>query len=144
MPRRYIVSACLAGERCRYDGGDNTCPEVVRLVREGLAVAACPEMLGGLETPRSPCERLDGRVLNREGRDVTENFARGAALALERAQEHGCTAAILKSRSPSCGFGRIYDGSFGHVLCPGDGVWAELLRAAGLELFSEEALPPQP
>lgn len=143
MPR-YIVSACLAGERCRYDGGDNTCPEVARLVREGHAVAVCPEMLGGLETPRSPCERSGGRVLNREGRDVTAFFERGAALALERARENGCTAAIIKSRSPSCGFDRIYDGSFSHVLCSGDGVWAERLRAAGLELFSEESLPDKP
>lgn len=143
MPTRYVVSACLAGEHCRYDGGENTCALVVRLVEEGRAVPACPEVLGGLETPRSPCERLGDRVVNRDGQDVTGPFERGGALAVELARENGCTAAILKSRSPSCGFDRIYDGSFSHTSCQGDGVWAEMLRAEGFALFSEEALPDE-
>ena len=141
MAVRYIVSACLAGERCRYDGGDNTCEFVARLVKEGRAVPVCPELLGGLDTPRSPCERSGGRVINRDGQDVTLAFEHGAALAVAVAREKGCNAAILKCRSPSCGFGRIYDGTFSHTFCPGDGVWAALLRAAGFALYSEEALP---
>ena len=144
MAPAFVVSACLAGERCRYDGGDNTCALVVRLVEEGKAVPACPEVLGGLETPRSPCERVGDRVVNRDGQDVTDFFERGADLAMEFARKNGCTAAIIKSRSPSCGFDRIYDGSFSHTFCPGDGVWAEKLRAAGFELFSEESLPAEP
>ncbi len=142
MATRYIVSACLAGEHCRYDGGDNTCQRVAQLVEEGRAVTACPERLGGLDTPRSPFERVGDRVMNRDGQDVTAAFERGAGLAVAVAREAGCSAAILKSRSPSCGFGRIYDGSFGHVLCAGDGVWAAMLRAEGFALYSEEFLPP--
>lgn len=141
MAPRYVVSACLAGERCRYDGGDNACDLVIRLVEEGRAVPACPEVWGGLDTPRIPCERLGNRIINREGQDVTGQFKRGAALAMEFARKNGCTAAILKSRSPSCGFDRIYDGSFSRTLCSGDGVWAEMLRAEGVALFSEESLP---
>ena len=144
MAARYVVSACLAGERCRYDAGDNTCPQVVRLVEEGRAVPLCPEVLGGLETPRSPCERVGNRVMNRDGQDVTLAFEQGAAKATELARKQGCTAAIIKSRSPSCGFGRIYDGSFSHVFCEGDGVWAAMLRDKGFELFSEESLPDEP
>ena len=144
MAVRYVVSACLAGERCRYDAGDNTCAQVVRLVEEGRAVPICPEVLGGLETPRSPCERLGDRVMNRDGPAVTLAFAQGAAKATALARKEGCSAAILKSRSPSCGFDRIYDGSFSHVFCKGDGVWAAMLRDEGFELFSEESLPDEP
>ena len=144
MAPRYVVSACLAGERCRYDGGDNTCALVVRLVAEGRAVPVCPEVLGGLDTPRSPCERVGGRVMNRDGQDVTAAFEQGAALAVEVAHKEGCTAAIIKSRSPSCGFDRIYDGSFSHILRAGDGVWAAILRAQGFALYSEESLPVEP
>ena len=143
MAARYIVSACLAGERCRYDGGDNTCARVTRLVEEGSAIPACPELLGGLDTPRSPCERVGDRVMNRDGHDVTLAFEQGAARAVELARQGGCTAAILKSRSPSCGFDRIYDGTFSHALCAGDGVWAAMLRAEGFVLYSEEQLPPE-
>ena len=106
---RYVVSGCLAGLACRYDGGSNPCAAVIRLVEEGRAIPACPESLAGLPVPRLPCELAEGSVLSRDGRDLTEDFLRGAQLALRTAQSRGCTAAILKSRSPSCGFGRIYD-----------------------------------
>lgn len=144
MKTPYVVSACLAGVACRYDGGSNPCPEVLQLVQAGLAVPACPEALGGLPVPRPPCELKGGRVISRDGRDVTAAFLRGAHRALEIARRHGCTAAILKSRSPSCGFGQIHDGSFKRRLCPGQGVWAQLLREAGFALYSEENLPPGP
>lgn len=139
---RYVVSGCLAGLACRYDGGSNPCAAVVRLVQEGRAIPACPESLAKLPVPRPPCELAGGRVLSQDGRDLTASFLRGAQLALSAAQSRGCTAAILKSRSPSCGFGRIYDGTFSRRLCPGEGVWARLLREAGFALFSEEDLPP--
>ena len=113
-------------------------------MEEGRAVPLCPEVLGGLETPRSPCERVGERVMNRDGQDVTLAFERGAAKATEIARKQGCTAAIIKSRSPSCGFGRIYDGSFSHVFCAGDGVWAAMLRDEGFDLYSEESLPDEP
>ncbi|MGE9984377.1 DUF523 domain-containing protein [Desulfovibrio sp. SGI.169] len=138
----YVVSGCLAGLACRYDGGSNPCAAVIRLVEEGRAVPVCPESLAGLSVPRLPCELAGGRVLSQDGRDLTESFLRGAQLALSAAQRCGCTAAILKSRSPSCGFGQIYDGTFSRRLCPGEGIWARLLREAGFALFSEERLPP--
>lgn len=99
---RFVVSACLAGEFCRYDGGSNACAAVQELVRRGEAVTACPEGLACLPVPRPPCEIREGRVLSQDGRDLTEDFLRGARLAMETARRHGCTAAILKRRSPSC------------------------------------------
>lgn len=98
---RYVVSACLAGQACRYDGGSNPCPAVIRLVEEGRAVPACPKV-GRTPIPRPPCEQVGGRVLSRDGQDLSEDFLRGARLALRKALEQGCVAAILKSRSPSC------------------------------------------
>ena len=104
---RFVVSACLAGEYCRYDGGSNACAAVRELVRRGAAVTACPEGLACLPVPRPPCEIREGRVLSQDGRDLTADFFRGARLAMEIASRHGCTAAILKRRSPSCGVGQI-------------------------------------
>ena len=138
---RFVVSACLAGEFCRYDGGSNACAAVQELVRRGEAVTACPEGLACLPVPRPPCEIREGRVLSQDGRDLTEDFLRGARLAMETARRHGCTAAILKRRSPSCGGGQIYDGTFSRTLCPGDGLWAHMLREAGFALYTEEHLP---
>lgn len=138
---RFVVSACLAGEFCRYDGGTNACAAVEELVRRGEAVTACPEGLARLPVPRPPCELREGRVMSRDGRDLTEDFVRGARLAMDIARQHGCTAAILKLRSPSCGIGQIYDGTFSRTLCPGDGLWAHMLREAGLALYSEKFLP---
>ena len=146
---RYVVSGCLAGLSCRYDGGSNPCAEVMRLVAEGLAVPVCPESLSGLPVPRPPCEQArpaeengDVRVISRTGADVTGAFTRGADLALAAALATGCREAILKARSPSCGVGQVYDGSFSHSLRPGDGLWAQRLRAAGFTLWTEDDLPP--
>ena len=140
---RYVVSACLAGEACRYDGGSNPCEAVMQLVASGEALPVCPETLGGLTIPRPPCEQTGERVMSRDGTDVTAAFTRGAAAALELALAHGCTAAILKARSPSCGIDGVYDGSFGRRLVPGQGLWAAALARAGLALYSEEQLPPE-
>ena len=141
MRPRYIVSACLAGIACRYDGRATPCPTVMRLMEEGRAVAACPECLGGLPTPRPACELVGQRVINSRGEDVTAAFLQGAQAATALARLHGCTAAILKSRSPSCGCGQIYDGTFRGALREGDGLWAVDLRRAGISLFTEESLP---
>ena len=135
----YLISACLAGEPCRMDGRAKPVPEIQALVRAGKAVLDCPEVLGGLDTPRSPSERQsDGRVVNRLGQDVTAAFARGAALALEICRNTGCSCAILKARSPSCGKGEIYDGSFTGTRVPGNGACAGLLLEAGIPVLTEE------
>ena len=136
-----MVSACLAGLHCRYDGRTNHKPEVAELVASGLAVPVCPEELGGLPTPRDPSERRGDSVVSCAGRDVSAEFAAGAEAALYIAEEYGCSAAILKARSPSCGCGRIYDGTFTRTLIDGDGLFAELLRKKNFEIFTEETWP---
>lgn len=143
MPPDYIVSACLAGIPCRYDGGRIICSAVQRLVKEGRALPLCPEALAELPVPRPPCEWRGKRIISSTGEDCTEAFQRGARLALEISLCSGAKAGILKSRSPSCGCGQIYDGTFSHHLISGNGCWAQLLLAAGMELYSEEKLPPE-
>lgn len=133
-----MVSACLAGTPCRYDGRSNLRPEIAALVERGEAVPVCPEVLGGLPTPRTPSERKGESVVSATGDDVTGAFAAGAEAALYIAEECGCSAAVLKARSPSCGCGRIYDGTFTHTLIDGDGLFAALLRKKGFQLFTEE------
>ena len=134
-----IVSACLAGYRCRYDGKTVPDDAIVDLVRTGNAIPVCPEMLGGLPCPRVPSERTaDGeRVVTKDGTDVTEAFRRGADETLRLAQLYGCTRAILKARSPSCGKGTVYDGTFSGTLREGDGVTAELLMKHGITVESK-------
>lgn len=129
-----IVSACLAGYRCRYDGKTVPDEAVVALMKQGEAIPVCPEMLGGLPCPRVPSERTasGGRVVSRDGRDVTEAFRAGALETLRIARLYGCDHAILKARSPSCGCGRIYDGTFSGTLRDGNGVTAELLMENGI------------
>lgn len=141
---RYVVSACLAGQACRYDGGSSPNPMVCELVRTGQAIAVCPETLGGLPVPRIPAEIRDGRVLSRDGTDITEAFMQGAQKALYLATEAGCSEAILKARSPSCGSVDIYDGSFSGKKIPGEGVFARLLREAGIPVRTEETPEAQP
>ena len=127
-----IVSACLAGVCCRYDGQSKEHPAVVALVRSGRAIAVCPEQLGGLPTPRPAAERQGRRVVTRQGQDVTAEFERGAREGLKLALLAGCKQAVLQPRSPSCGCGQIHDGKFTGKLVPGDGVFAALLKANGI------------
>ena len=135
-----LISACLLGCACRYDGKSKPHPLAVELARRGLAVPVCPEQLGGLPTPRKPSERQCGRVVMADGRDVTAEYRRGAEEALHLARLYGCTAAVLKERSPSCGKGQIYDGTFTGTLTAGDGVTAELLTAGGIKVYGESEL----
>jgi uncharacterized protein YbbK (DUF523 family) len=137
---KYVVSACLAGIPCRFDGKDNRNDFVVGLVRAGRALPLCPEQLGGLGTPRTPSERRDGRVVTKCELDVTEQFRRGAKITLALARLYKCTEAILKARSPSCGSGKIYDGTFSKTLVAGDGVTAKLLKQKGIRVRSEDEL----
>ena len=140
--RKLLISACLLGTPCRYDGKSVPLPEKqLAALRERFElVPICPESDGGLHTPRIPSERLGERVINRAGEDVTDAYRRGAAHALETARREGCAFALLKERSPSCGSKAVYDGSFTATLVPGEGVTAETLRTAGVAVFGESEL----
>lgn len=138
----YVVSACLAGYKCRYDGESKPCQPVMELCKAGLALPVCPERLSGLPAPREPSEILpNGNVVSKSGMDLSAAFDRGAEKALQKALESGCRKAILKCRSPSCGFGEIYDGSFSGRLRAGNGKWTDRLLAHGFEIWTEENLP---
>lgn len=138
-----LVSACLLGLRCRYNAEPVTSERVLALAETHTLIPVCPEQLGGLPTPRPPAERLGERVVSNDGTDVTSAFVRGAEETLLLARTLGCKTAILKARSPSCGHGRIYDGSFTGKLIPGSGVTAELLAKNGIRVFTEDAIPDQ-
>lgn len=145
-----LVSACLAGRACRFDGSANPDDGVARLVAEGRAVLVCPEVDGGLGTPRPAAEIQGGdgadvlagraRVVTRAGEDVTEAYVEGARRALEAAREAGAEVAVLKARSPSCGKCGVYDGSFSRTLRTGDGVTAALLTANGVNVLSDDEI----
>lgn len=135
-----LVSACLLGACCKYSGGNNRCSALLDALRAvgHTAVPVCPEIYGGLPTPRPPAERQGDRVVTQAGTDVTAQYRKGAEEALAMAELNGCRAAILKANSPSCGCGTIYDGSFSHRKVPGDGVAAQVLKAAGIAVYTEE------
>ncbi len=133
-----LVSACLLGICCRYDGKGQANAEVAALAERYQLIPVCPEQLGGLPTPRTPAERKGERVITKDGRDVTAQYQRGAQEALKLARMFGCEAAVLKARSPSCGSGEIYDGTFSGAKCDGNGVCAQLLGENGLRVFTEE------
>ena len=137
---RILISACLLGARCRYDGASKPQPWIAALAERHTLVPVCPEQLGGLPTPRPPAERRGDRVVTREGADVTAQYRRGAEEALALCRLLGCGAALLKERSPSCGRGEIYDGTFSGTLTPGDGVTAALLEASGVAVYGESRL----
>ena len=133
-----LVSACLLGEACRYDGKSQPCDAVRALANTYELVPVCPEQLGGLPTPRIPSEvQRDGRVVDRAGIDRTLEFESGARETVALARKHDCTRAILKAKSPSCGTREIYDGTFTGTLIPGRGVAAQALLAAGIALADE-------
>ena len=140
MKVEYVVSACLAGCKCRYDGKDNLCPKVKQLVEEGRAVTVCPEVMGGMTTPRIPSERKDGKVINSNGDDNTAYFVRGVEKSIEVVKEYNIKKAILKAKSPSCGKGFVYDGTFSHNIVEGNGVAATLLMENGIEVYTEDEL----
>lgn len=142
MKKKAIISSCLLGVNCRYDGGNNKLPdEKLAALREKYElIPVCPECYGGLTTPRVPSERRDGGVYSKVGVDVTAEFAKGADAALYLAKLLGAELAILKENSPSCGSGTIYDGSFTGTLTEGDGVTAELLKKQGITVIGESKI----
>jgi len=133
-----LVSACLMGVCCRWDGDTNgPHPDIEALMQEHHLIPICPEIMGGLPTPRHPAERRGKIVATRNYTDVTEQYERGAEEALKLAHLYRCKYAILKERSPSCGSGKIYDGTFHGHLIRGDGVTAELLKSYGVTVIGE-------
>jgi uncharacterized protein YbbK (DUF523 family) len=135
-----IVSACLAGINCRYDGGSKSCQKVIDLVRIGEAIPVCPEQLGGLITPRIRAERRKDRVITKDGKDVTNEYEMGAKEVLKIARLINCKEAILKSKSPSCGSGKIYDGTFSGELIDDDGILAALLKKNKIKVLTEDEI----
>lgn len=133
-----LVSACLCGVNCKYNGGNNLNEEMLELLKKGEVLLVCPEQLGGLETPRNPSEikiiNNEIKVFMNDGRDVTANYQKGAAEVLRLAQELNIKKAILKKKSPSCGCGEIYDGTFTNTLTKGNGITASLLIDNGIEV----------
>ena len=146
--KKYIVSACLIGKNCFFDGSARSRPEIKYLVDTAEAIALCPEELGGLKTPRSPCEIFGGSaadvlkgkayIFNKEGKDITISIIKGSREFLNMAKECGIKKAILKARSPCCGRHKVYDGTFTNKLRSGNGVAAELLLRNGIEVVTDE------
>ena len=134
---RILISACLVGDNVKYNGGNNKLPLLDKLLEKYELIPFCPEVEGGLKTPRSPSERKEGRVINMEGQDVTAAFEKGAELAFNICLFLKIKKVILKERSPSCGSNEIYDGTFSHKIISGMGVIAEYLKEKGIEVFTE-------
>ena len=137
---KIMVSACLAGENCKYNDGNNRSEEVLRLMEENEVITVCPEQMGGLPTPRVPSEICDGIVTSKDGRIVDTEFRAGAAKCLEIAQREKPDLIVLQSRSPSCGVKQRYDGSFSGTLVDGAGVTAQLLMENGFRVIDVEDL----
>lgn len=135
-----LVSACLLGEKCKYNGKDNCSPSVIDFIGDKEYITVCPEVLGGLPVPRSPAEIHAGRVMNANGEDVTKAFIDGARKTLQLAKENNVGLCILKEGSPSCGKNLIYDGCFRNRKIPGQGITAKLLQENGYKILSETEL----
>lgn len=147
MSKRILVSACLLGENCKYNGGNNFNQALAEYIARQKAIhedfeviPVCPEVLGGLSTPRIPAEIVNGVVINKNGESVDEEFRLGAEKALAIAKEKQVTLAVLQSRSPSCGSKEIYDGTFSKTLIRGEGVFAKCLRVTGIRVIDVEDL----
>lgn len=138
--KSILVSACLLGEKCRYDGRSKPNEAVINKLKEYNVIPICPEVMGGLSTPRNPSEIIGDKVIMINGRDVTLEYKRGAEIALDIAQKNKCEFAILKARSPSCGKGLIYDGTYSGTLTKGNGICAELLMKNGIAVLDEEEI----
>lgn len=140
MKEKILVSACLLGVNCKYDGSNNDNEKVNEYIKDKEIIIICPEIMGGLTTPREPSEILSKKVISKSGKNVTINFKRGAEEALMLAQKFNVKKALLKSKSPSCGCGQIYDGTFSGNLIKGDGITTELLKKHGIEVITEKDL----
>ena len=137
---KIMVSACLLGQKCKYNGGDNYSEAVAEYIKGHEIIPVCPEVEGGLPTPRIPSEIVNGVVTNAEGENVDREFRKGAELCLKKALEEHVDLAILQSRSPSCGVNQIYDGTFTGKLISGKGVFAKLLEENGIKTIDVEEI----
>ena len=137
---KILISACLVGENCKYDGGNNLNPKIEALLEKYDLIPFCPEEQGDLPPPRNPSEIKGERVVMDNGKDVTENFSRGAKKALMLALYLKINIAVLKERSPSCGTHQVHDGSFSNTLIDGMGITAKLLKENGIKVYSEDEI----
>lgn len=140
MKKKILVSACLLGIDCKYSGGNNLNEKVLEYIKDYEVIPVCPEIMGGLSTPRPPSERIGDKVLNNQGTDVTNEYTKGALETLKLAKLFNVKKALLKAKSPSCGKGKIYDGTFTSTLIEGNGVTVDLLESNGIEVISEQDL----
>lgn len=132
------VSACLLGENCKYNGGNNFSEKVIKFTKGHEVIPVCPEVLGGLPVPREPSEIVNGVVCHKDGTSVDKEFRKGAELALEIVKKHNADLVILQSRSPSCGVNSVYDGTFGEKTIAGHGVFAKMLEENGIKAVDVE------
>lgn len=137
---KIMISGCLLGENCKYNGGNNYSEKVAEYIKGHEVISVCPECLGGLPTPRIPAEIVDGVVTNKAGEIVDVQFRKGAEIALETAKRERINLAILQSRSPSCGVKQVYDGTFSGKRIDGPGVFAKLLKENGFQVIDVEDL----
>ena len=137
---KIAVSACLLGDNCKYNGGNNYSEKVTEFVKDHEVIPICPEVMGGLPTPRESSEIVDGVVRHKDGVSVDEEFRRGAELSLKKVLENGVELVILQSRSPSCGVKEIYDGTFSGKLIPGQGLFAKRLSENGIRIMDVSEL----
>lgn len=137
---KIAISACLLGCPCRYDGKSTYSEQVARLAEVYELIPICPEMSAGLPTPRTPIERKDGRIIDKNGKDLTDRLNKGAKKTIDFLKKEKITTIITQQRSPSCGAGKIYDGTFSGKLIEGDGCFVEMARKAGLDCRSVETL----
>ena len=135
---KIMVSACLLGDNVKYNGGNNKNDELIEFLKDYEVIKVCPEVFGGLSTPRDPSEILNNKVITINGMDVTDKFTEGAKKTLEVARKNDVKIAILKKNSPSCGSNSIYDGTFSHNIVEGSGITARLLKENGIIVFDEE------
>lgn len=140
MKEKLLISACLLGRNCKYNGGNNYVPLTEELKERYDLVPVCPEAFGLLPIPHDPSERVGDKVLSKSGEDVTQAFRKGAEKTLAVVEKEGIRLAVLKERSPSCGCGSIYDGTFTGTVAPGNGVAAELLAADGVRIYGESRI----
>ena len=137
---KILISACLLGCSCRYDGGTKPCAAAIQLKEKHQLIPVCGEQLGGLTTPRTPCERISDKVMSIDGADRTKEYMHGAQQTAMLYDLLECNCAVLKARSPMCGSNMIYDGTFAGKLCEGDGVLAELLKSRGVKVYTEDKI----
>lgn len=140
---KIVISACLLGVNCRYDGSGKSDEKWMEALKGHVLIPVCPEQLGGLSTPRLPCEIVNTEpvhIISRDGADITAAFVKGACETLKLSELLGAECAVLKERSPSCGVNQIYDGSFSGVVIPGQGLTAKKLLNAGIRIYSDEEI----